>query len=307
MYGTKYGILPSPNRPHPMTAPHGDRSWRDVLSNRRLRAGIINLSSFGIGLLIFHLSGMLDLAFTPSAPPLYHPPSILAGVSPTTKDGYVLFYPTSEMDDWYLRSALIMIFALTTDPKFKDRQGRDVVVLTSNLTSDADVTELEAAGATVRPIPYFIDGLFPSVGETLARYKYTFNKIWVWDLEEYDRVLYMDTDMVLVRPLEDVWMDPHAWPESGLAATADIIANPDGSYFNSGFMMVRPNKAVFEELKTVELDDVFYPDQVSRAVTGPGGLAKRQNLLNSYYSRTGSKPWEPLNHLSVQRSKRARP
>jgi alpha-N-acetylglucosamine transferase len=167
------------------------------------------------------------------------------------------------MEQWYLRSALVMIFALTTDPQFKDPAGRDVVVLTSNMTSSEDIAELQAAGAKIHPIPHLIDGLFPDVSHTFPRYKYTFNKLWVWDLVQYDRVLFMDADMIFTRPLADVWIDPHAWPKSGLAATADLGAQLDGTYFNSGFMMVRPDRAVFEELKKVELDDVFYPDQVS--------------------------------------------
>lgn len=95
------------------------------------------------------------------------------------------------------------------------------------------------------------------------------DKIWVWALTDYDRVLYLDSDIVFNRPVYPVWDDPHAWPEHGLAATADwqgirSVPMPDGPYFNWGFMMVRPNMTMVEEIIKVDMGDhtLQWPDQV---------------------------------------------
>lgn len=240
------------------------------------------IAFFGLSCLLIHLNTSLDYLISgplprslPDSSPLL--PLDMRTTPAPPKEAYVLFLPTSSMDQWYLRSALILIFALKIDPKFRDPKNRDIVVLVSHLTSAADISALEEAGAITREIPYFIDSLFPSVEETLDRYRYTFNKIWAWDMEEYERVLYMDADLILNRPMGDIWDDPHAWPESGLAATPDYWINDQGVYFNSGLLMLRPNRTILEELKKVELDDVYYPDQVGIGMAHECGRSKGKN------------------------------
>lgn len=65
-------------------------------------------------------------------------------------------------------------------------------------------------------------------------------KIRVWELEEYSRVLYMDTDILILRNLEHIFST-----YSPFAAAPDVYVS---DYFNSGIMLIRPSLSVAKQM-----------------------------------------------------------
>jgi hypothetical protein len=166
---------------------------------------------------------------------------------------------------------LLAIFSLKNDTELGDPLPRDIVVIVTDLTSAEDILRLEQAGAKIFRPPYSLRDILPSRAAWNEIFHHMWDKLWVFALTDYDRVLYLDSDMVLNRPVHPVWDSVNSWPEHGLSATADCqdpkqVPMRDGPYFNAGFMMIRPNQTLLEELLQVDLtDDVLeFAEQVRR-------------------------------------------
>lgn len=87
------------------------------------------------------------------------------------------------------------------------------------------------------------------------RYKKVLTKLHMWDMTDYDQIMYFDLDFIFLKNPESAF---------DLCGSAELCATPDmqihhvdgyrslspGSYFNSGFMVIRPNRVVFQMLMT---------------------------------------------------------
>lgn len=62
-----------------------------------------------------------------------------------------------------------------------------------------------------------------------SRYVATFNKLHAWRLQQYDRVLYVDSDLLLLRPLQPLFR----YPSFGAVPYA-----PLDTRFNSGVLLI---------------------------------------------------------------------
>ena len=87
-------------------------------------------------------------------------------------------------------------------------------------------------------------------------YEGTLSKLHLWGLTDYDQVLYFDNDFVF---LKDPTSAFSACGRANLCATVDrLIADNGGQgYFNSGFLVLRPNADSFTNLvknKVTHLD-----------------------------------------------------
>lgn len=234
-------------------------------------------------ILIFTCLIIITFALRPTDPThslwlnLLPSPSLQSEHSPAgslirPREAYVLYNPASLFPELMDNAHLLTIFGLNRDAELRDPCNRDIIVIVTNSTSPADVKRLEEAGALIFHVPYSLRGLLPTRDGWPERYYYVWDKLWVFTLTDYDRVLYLDSDITFNRPIHPIWDDPNAWPEH-LASTSDLkdygphespIA--DAPYFNSGLMMVRPNMTTFDDLLNVEFTDeepILWPDQVS--------------------------------------------
>ncbi|XP_062219318.1 putative UDP-glucuronate:xylan alpha-glucuronosyltransferase 3 isoform X2 [Phragmites australis] len=110
---------------------------------------------------------------------------------------------------------------------------RDMVALVDETISARHRGALEAAGWKVRTIRR-IRNPRASPG---AYNEWNYSKFWLWTLTEYDRVIFLDADLLVQRPMEPLF----AMPE--VSATGN-----NGTYFNSGVMVVEPCNCTFRLL-----------------------------------------------------------
>ncbi|KAF8693425.1 hypothetical protein HU200_038819 [Digitaria exilis] len=135
--------------------------------------------------------------------------------------------------------------------------GRDMVALVDESTISArHRSALEAAGWKVRPIRRIRNPR----ASTDAYNEWNYSKFWLWSLTEYDRVIFLDADLLVQRPMEPLF----AMPE--VSATGN-----DGARFNSGVMVVEPCNCTFRLLT----------DHVGDIVSYNGG---DQGYLNEVFS-----------------------
>jgi len=120
---------------------------------------------------------------------------------------------------------------------------------------DADRQQMERVGwkiHEVEPLPCHVKNNFdakkydlqsPNVQAGLQRWKYTCTKFRAWNLVDYDRILFMDSDTLVVAPLDDIVFG--AYSNSSFQAAPDTFP-PDN--FNAGVMVVKPSAAAYAHL-----------------------------------------------------------
>jgi hypothetical protein len=100
---------------------------------------------------------------------------------------------------------------------------------------------------TIREIPRIdcnvldLDNPIFSKEKTLS-WKATCSKFAAWSLVEYDRVVFMDADTLLLGPIDAAL---HNYSNASFLAAADVFP-PDT--FNTGFMVIRPSQTTFQRL-----------------------------------------------------------
>jgi hypothetical protein len=189
---------------------------------------------------------------------------------PPPKEAYVTFI-SGVTDPGYVDSIRLLHFALTRDPLTADPVKRDFLVIVTERTPEWVKWELRTEGANLVETDV-IEGLGGSFGED-DRYRDVYTKLYVWNMTQYDRILFLDGDTFLVKPIHEIWDDPNADPPSGLASLSDAWTPdhdtpiPDHDYLNSGLLLLRTSMQIFKELCLVRDFDPSYPDQVSELDT----------------------------------------
>jgi alpha-N-acetylglucosamine transferase len=190
-----------------------------------------------------------------------------------------------------------------------------VIVMVTKEVRESKRQRLRDDGATVVEV----EDVEHSVEIVVGRYAEVFNKLRVFDpsVMPFEKVVLLDTDMVITRPLDAIFEEPAAQhslidqnatsplvpglppiPNSYiLAATPDIAYRPFGfppnlaveknrDYFNAGVIVLSPSMQIFNHylgvLNRTELFDGFWPEQ---------------NLLNYVHRRDGPMPWKTLDLL----------
>jgi glycogenin glucosyltransferase len=142
-----------------------------------------------------------------------------------------------------------------------------VVMVTADV-SPAARARLEGEGWQVRPIEPIP---CPNTDELLfARFALSFSKLRAFELVEFDKVVFLDADTIVLSQIEELFERP------SLAAAPDFFM-PD--HFNSGVMVLDPSELLYAELI----------GSLGRLPAYDGG---DQGLLNSHWPDWWSMPVE---------------
>lgn len=132
------------------------------------------------------------------------------------------------------------------------------VVMVSGDVSAATCAKLVADGWLVRPV----EPLHSAMAKPLfPRFDDVFAKLRAWQLTEFDKVVLLDADTLVLQNIDDLFARPY------FAAAPDFLM-PDR--FNSGVLVLDPSERVFAQM-LVQLDHADSYD---------GG---DQGFLNSFY------------------------
>lgn len=87
-----------------------------------------------------------------------------------------------------------------------------------------------------------------------------YNKLWIFALTEYDKLVYIDADMLVCENIESLFEEPHF---SAVVAGALMPQNKEWVKLNSGLMVVEPDGALFNNMVSMvtELPVTYKSDQ----------------------------------------------
>lgn len=118
----------------------------------------------------------------------------------------------------------------------------NIVVLIADSTSPADRVAVSRLGVKVKHVP-----TLTTRGAGHPRFSTMVTKVWLWSLVRWKRVVYFDSDFFFLRP---PWPCATGCPANAeLCAVADPAAMQGPSYFNAGFLVLKPSLETFRWLK----------------------------------------------------------
>ncbi|KAJ5101716.1 hypothetical protein NUU61_003938 [Penicillium alfredii] len=246
----------------------------------------------------------------PSPPPKDYAIGIFLGADHDKKE-----YDT-DYADWYFIGARILAYQLLHCPATKLRTPIPLVILVSKDVSERKRQRLREDGAIVTEVQHVPHNLSDKI--TTPRWKETFTKIRMFDpaIMPYKKVLMMDTDMVITRPIDGIFHDKSSTPaktqldnveQGDTAFTAVSEFSKEYVYstspetmdydhpfpfydtenkipnFNSALALYTPSASAFQYyLEILARPELFFnalPDQ---------------DLLNYAHRRGGPMPWNTL-------------
>jgi alpha-N-acetylglucosamine transferase len=215
-------------------------------------------------------------------------------------------------DDFYFQAARTLTYQLLHDPKTRSRRA-DIpfLVICTQSVDISRIERLERDGATVHvvadvPLPFWI-----STGVT--RWKDQFTKLRIFEMVEYERILFIDADTLIVEPIDGIFDELMVQTpmttllhrtsevksdEKPLPINYSFAARSDNAFsgerdhpfpppptesFSAGFWLAAPSREMFDYLTSVmENWRRFNPHTME------------QSLLNYAFRRNGPMPWYEL-------------
>ncbi|XP_010911799.1 putative UDP-glucuronate:xylan alpha-glucuronosyltransferase 3 isoform X1 [Elaeis guineensis] len=152
-----------------------------------------------------------------------------AKVRPYSKTGHREAYAT------ILHSAHVYVCGAITAAQSIRLTGstRDLVILVDETISDHHRSGLEAAGWKVKTIQRIRN----PKAERDAYNEWNYSKFRLWQLTEYDKIIFIDADLLILRNIDFLFTMPE------ITATGN-----NATLFNSGVMVVEPSNCTFQLL-----------------------------------------------------------
>ncbi|WP_207512786.1 glycosyltransferase [Longitalea luteola] len=132
------------------------------------------------------------------------------------------------------------VLALYKSLRFFNKK-HDFVVLTTNTLSDTSKGMLEALGCKVQLAPEIKN---PHIGENDRDTFNHYTKLRVYALAEYQKIIFLDADLIICSNLEPLFKAPHM---SSVIA-GGLIPENNWTDLNGGFMVVEPSLQLFNEM-----------------------------------------------------------
>ncbi|KAL5705752.1 UDP-glucuronate:xylan alpha-glucuronosyltransferase 2 [Ranunculus cassubicifolius] len=152
---------------------------------------------------------------------------------------------------------------------------RDLVMLLDSSISPSKRDALTAAGWKLR----FIKRIRNPKAEKGSYNEYNYSKFRLWQLTDYDKVIFIDADIVVLRSIDLLFHFPQ------MSATGN-----DGSIFNSGIMVIEPSSCTFKTLMKLRKEIVSYNggDQgfLNEVFVWWHRFPRRVNYLKNFWANT---------------------
>lgn len=221
------------------------------------------------------------------------------------------------VNDHYFTAIRILTYQLlhANDTRSVDRDIPFIVLVTSHV-SEARKKRLRQDGAIVYEAE-FVET--PYINIETKNWRDVMTKLRLWELEQFDRICFLDGDTVLAKPLDGVFQDPAVASRKSLgveSATFDdeapipetyvfagmtevwqnhsfppVYENntdvPNTWYLNAGFFVIEPRRPILD----------YYLDFLSKNQTKFATQLPEQNLLNYAHRQWGNMPWQHLDSI----------
>lgn len=245
-------------------------------------------------------------------------------VSPAqSKHAFVVFigrdYQTNTADDQdtYFVGTRVLTYQLLHALRTRTNTSLDVVVLATTDVKPSKLARLASDGARVLVVDRLSS---PWIKSEEPRWADVLTKLRVCALTEYEKVLLLDSDMLLVDRMDGIFADASTKPQAPIITLADpsepalpatymLAAQPiqnqrvhpyppePGDYFSAGFFLCQPSLVLYEyylsltrsSATTVEKDE----EEIKKKQKFEPFLGE-QSLLNYAHRRDGPMPWHEV-------------
>lgn len=154
-----------------------------------------------------------------------------------------LIYESHLKDDGFILGAQNLGYSLLLS-----KTTHNMVALVTEQVSEDDKTRLGRAGWNIKTIK----AIKNHYQNYIPKYDYIFSKLQIFSLVEYDRVVYLDADMLVTENIDEL-----------CTCRGKYCVVMENTFFNTGMMVVEPNEVLFYDLikKTTELHSYTDDDQ----------------------------------------------
>lgn len=145
-----------------------------------------------------------------------------------------------------------------------------VVGISSHLSRDIQA-QLVRAGMLIR----IIDPSTAIPAELVhgnGHWGHTFDKIQLFDLTEFSKLVYVDSDMLILSNIDELFDKPHM---AGVAAGR--LVHPDWTRLNGGLMVIVPQAGLAGKIFAT------LPQALAESKASGGSAIGDQDLINAYY------------------------
>ena len=128
-----------------------------------------------------------------------------------------------------VRYPLVVLCGRAVSPAAKDDLswlGIDVITVSQDIEIDRDIADRNLSG-------------------NQAHWSFTFNKLLIFDLCQFEKIVYLDSDMIILANLDHLFDRPHM---SASVAGASLPGNEDWADLNSGLMVIVPSADILPRL-----------------------------------------------------------
>ncbi|KAL9104296.1 MAG: hypothetical protein Q9163_000737 [Psora crenata] len=210
-----------------------------------------------------------------------------------------------DQDEYYL-AVRTLAYQLLHAPETRTIASIPFVVLATKDIPQHKVDRLRKDGARVEIVEgIHADWLVPG----LSRWRDMMCKLWMFELVEYEKVLFLDADMFIAKRIDGIFTDPATGPlsvnhnlakhdEGPLPDTYLMAAQaymegrshpyppPKTDHFSGGFLLAKPSLKMLDYyLSLLEIEGRFRAD------------AMEQDLLNYAHRRDGPMPWSDVTYI----------
>lgn len=152
-----------------------------------------------------------------------------------------------------------------------------LVLTTPNLASKT-LQMLDRYGIQHQAIPPI--ELDTAVQQHQSRWQWTYSKLQIFNQTQFEKLVYLDADMLVYENLDDLFERPHM---SAVNAGGMLPEYANWTEFNSGLMVIEPAAALYQDM-LAKLPTLYLP---------AGG---DQDFLNAYYPDWPTQPEKHLDH-----------
>ncbi|KAI9046211.1 putative glycosyl transferase family 8 family [Aspergillus affinis] len=214
--------------------------------------------------------------------------------------------------DPYFDAARILTYQVLHAPETRTRLDIEFVIFVHENVDPEKKDRLRRDGAhLIEWKDFSVDWVRPKD----ARWTHIMTKLRLWQMVQYDLVLFLDVDTVLSRPLDDIFSAPEIYSRAPVLSQShhhEIDVPPPGSYFIAGLPQLRTNHSAhpsrvpedFWDWFTINsgfmvlkpsLDVFRYFEAVLKVTNSFDGSIGDQSVLNHVFSPFGPMPWVKLN------------
>mmetsp|Transcript_11181 Transcript_11181/g.18261 ORF Transcript_11181/g.18261 Transcript_11181/m.18261 type:complete len:319 (-) Transcript_11181:96-1052(-) len=214
----------------------------NVHSQLRPKARVVFISVVIAGVVFFGLYFNRPQASCASRTGSKLSPDETHKLSTTDRGNYA--YVTLVTSKWYVQASQTLGYSL-----LKTHTPADMIAMVTSKVDLGSRDQLAAAGWTVRVVEPIAN---PNIAELKVKqhgdsskvqinkrdtFADTYTKLHVWKMEEYHKIVFIDSDTVVVQNIDELFSLPE------LSAGMDCC-----DMFNSGVMVLAPSKQTFQDM-----------------------------------------------------------